>query len=181
MEISRRTARLEEWLLRFYVFSIAGWLWEVLLTACTTGTWVNRGLLHGPWLPVYGIGGVVLAAVLGRSYRNPAVPLLLGAFLGGTVEYAAALLLEHVYHRRWWDYTGWAGSIGGRVCAASIVGFAIAGWLTSRLEPFLSKWLAALPDRARTRLSHAVSLIYALDWALSLLHPNTGIGITSPL
>jgi len=177
----RRTACLEEWLLRFYLFSAAGWLWEVLLTGCTTGTWVNRGLLHGPWLPIYGVGGVLFAALLGRPCRNPVIPFLLGAFLGGTVEYAAALLLEYFYRRRWWDYTGWAGSIRGRGCLASLAGFALAGWTASRLEPHLAGWLARLPDRVRTRISHAVSLLFALDWALSLLHPNTGIGITSPL
>ena len=64
--VSPREETLEDWLLLFFLFSAAGWAWEVLLTACTTGQWVNRGMLHGPWLPVYGVGGVLLAAVLGQ-------------------------------------------------------------------------------------------------------------------
>ena len=123
---ARRTAALEDWLLLFFTCSSAGWLWEVLLTAAATGRWVNRGLLHGPWLPVYGAGGVLLAAALGRFRRDPAAALALGALLGGGVEYATALILEQWYHRRWWDYTGWTGSIQGRVCLASLTGFALA-------------------------------------------------------
>lgn len=178
---ARREAVLEEWLLCFYIFSAAGWLWEVLLTAFTTGGWVNRGLLHGPWLPVYGVGGVLLTALLNRPRRFRAASFLLGALLGGTIEYGTALVLENWYRRRWWDYTGWPGSVQGRVCLASVAAFAAAGWLASRLGPALVRRFAGLPARARTLLCRTVSLFFALDWALSLLYPNTGAGITSPL
>ena len=76
-----RTTALENWLLRFYLFAAIGWLWEVLLTAFVTGAWVNRGLLHGPWLPVYGIGGVLLAAFLGGKWRHSLLPFWGGALL----------------------------------------------------------------------------------------------------
>ena len=178
---ARREAVLEEWLLCFYSFSAAGWLWEVLLTAFTTGGWVNRGLLHGPWLPVYGLGGVLLAVLLNRPHQTRAAPFLLGALLGGAVEYGTALVLESWYHQRWWDYTGWPGSIQGRVCLTSAAAFAAAGWVASRLGPLLVRRFAGLHDHTRTLLCRTVSLLFALDWSLSLLYPNTGTGITTPL
>lgn len=178
---SRRAEALEDWLLLFFLCSAAGWLWEVLLTAATTGRWVDRGLLHGPWLPVYGAGGVLLAAVLGGLRRHPAAVLALGALLGGAVEYGTALVLERWYHRRWWDYTGWAGSIQGRVCLASLTVFALAGWLAARWgEPLLRRFSRMSPG-ARGLLCRSVGTLYALDWSLSLLFPNTGTGIAGPL
>ncbi|MCI8942553.1 MAG: putative ABC transporter permease [Oscillospiraceae bacterium] len=178
---SRRTAALEEWLLLFFACSAAGWLWEVLLTAAAAGRWVNRGLLHGPWLPVYGVGGVLLSAALRGLRRRPAAALVLGALLGGAVEYGAALILEQWYHRRWWDYTGWTGSIRGRVCLASLTGFALAGWLASRWgEPLLRRFSRMSPG-VRGLLCRGVGALYAADWALSLLYPNTGPGIAGPL
>ena len=177
---SRRTAALEEWLLLFFACSAAGWLWEVLLTAAAAGRWVNRGLLHGPWLPVYGVGGVLLSAALRGLRRRPAAALVLGALLGGAVEYGAALILEQWYHRRWWDYTGWTGSIRGRVCLASLTGFALAGWLASRWgEPLLRRFSRMSPG-VRGLLCRGVGALYAADWALSLLHPNVGAGIAGP-
>ncbi len=178
---SRRTAALEEWLLLFFACSAAGWLWEVLLTAAAAGRWVNRGLLHGPWLPVYGVGGMLLSAALRGLRRRPAAALVLGALLGGAVEYGAALILEQWYHRRWWDYTGWTGSIRGRVCLASLTGFALAGWLASRWgEPLLRRFSRMSPG-VRGLLCRGVGALYAADWALSLLYPNTGPGIAGPL
>lgn len=178
--VSRREAALEEWLLLFFLFSAAGWVWEVLLTACTTGQWVNRGMLHGPWLPVYGAGGVLLAALLERFRLRWTAPAL-GALAGGAVEYGTALALELRFRRRWWDYTGQPGSIHGRVCLASLLGFALAGaglvWLTPRLRG----WAEDLDGGVRRIVCRSVSLLFALDWSLSLLLPNTGAGITCPL
>lgn len=176
--ISAREMILEEWLLLFFLFSAAGWLWEVLLTGCTTGHWVNRGMLHGPWLPVYGAGGVMLAAALGRPGRGGAFALLMGAALGGGVEYAAAWVLEALYRQRWWSYDGFLGSIHGRVCLASLGGFALAGWVLARLTLGLLERLRRLRGGARTAVCRGVSLLYALDWAASLLRPNVGEGIS---
>lgn len=176
----RREALLEDWLLRFYFFSAAGWVWEVLLTGVTDGNWVNRGLLHGPWLPIYGIGGVLLTAMLEEA-RHPAEPFLTGMLLGGTVEYGTALILENCYHQRWWDYSGWLGSIQGRICLASIAAFAAAGWLVSWAAPPITRLLGRIPGRSKTIFCRTVSAIFALDWALSLVWPNAGAGITCPL
>lgn len=176
-----RQRALERQLLLFFLFSAAGWVWEVALGVVTTGQVINRGFLRGPWLPVYGVGGVLLSAALRGLRRRPAAALVLGALLGGAVEYGAALILEQWYHRRWWDYTGWTGSIRGRVCLASLTGFALAGWLASRWgEPLLRRFSRMSPG-ARGLLCRGVGALYAADWALSLLYPNTGPGIAGPL
>ncbi len=179
VSISRREAALEEWLLLFLFLSAAGWVWEVLLTACTTGVWVNRGLLRGPWLPVYGVGGVLMAAALGRLRRKWPAPLL-GALTGGAVEYGTSLALELRFRQRWWDYAGLPGSLDGRVCLASLAGFALAGWAAAALTPALTARIRCLEGRERTILCRGLCLLFALDWSWALLRPNTGAGISWP-
>lgn len=41
--------------------SIGGWLWEVLLFLVKEQRFVNRGFFYGPYLPVYGVGAVLLS------------------------------------------------------------------------------------------------------------------------
>lgn len=41
--------------------SIGGWLWEVLLFLVKEQHFVNRGFFYGPYLPVYGVGAVLLS------------------------------------------------------------------------------------------------------------------------
>ena len=178
--VSPREETLEDWLLLFFLFSAAGWAWEVLLTACTTGQWVNRGMLHGPWLPVYGVGGVLLAAVLGQIGGKGAA-LRAGAAIGGGVEYGTAWALERLYRQRWWNYAGWVGSIHGRVCLASLTGFAAAGWLAAWVSPAVLEWLGKRRSNVRTVVCRSVSVVYAWDWAASLISPNGGAGVSCPL
>lgn len=178
VSVSRREAALEEWMLLFILFSIAGWMWEVLLTACTTGQWVNRGMLRGPWLPVYGTGGVFMLAILGRL-RQRWLALPLGALAGGTVEYGTALALELRFQQRWWDYSGQPGSLNGRICFVSLAGFALAGWVLAGFAPRLTRWVRRL--KGRTVVCRSACLLLTLDWAWSLLRPNVGAGISCQL
>ena len=163
--------------LLFFLFSAAGWLWEMLFVGAATGRLVNRGVLHGPWLPVYGTGGVLIVLLLGRcrGWRL----LLRSALVGGAVEYAASVALGRLFHARWWDYSGWPWNLNGRVALGSAAAFALAGWLAVRLAgPALAGLLARLPDRARTAACRCLGLLFVLDAAASLIRPNMGEGIS---
>lgn len=50
----------------FLITSVFGYLWEVLLYLVLYRSLVNRGFFHGPWLPVYGAGAVLLELFLQR-------------------------------------------------------------------------------------------------------------------
>ncbi|MGO5028330.1 putative ABC transporter permease [Candidatus Agathobaculum pullicola] len=63
----------------FLVFSIAGWLWEVGLHLLLDGELVNRGTMLGPWLPIYGVGGMLSVLLLGRFIARPLAVFTLGA------------------------------------------------------------------------------------------------------
>lgn len=56
--------------LLFFTTAFVGWLWEVLLYLITNHTFVNRGVYRGPYLPIYGIGCIVLILLLHRMRKN---------------------------------------------------------------------------------------------------------------
>ena len=58
-------------ILLFFIFSFIGWTWEVSLHLITDGVFVNRGVLHGPWLPIYGTGGVLILIILNKLREKP--------------------------------------------------------------------------------------------------------------
>ena len=52
--------RISEYVLYFWVYAVIGWIYEVVLeTFIYRWGFRNRGVLFGPWLPVYGFGAVL--------------------------------------------------------------------------------------------------------------------------
>ena len=47
----------------FMVGSILGWVMELIFRRIVHKKWVNPGFLKGPYLPIYGIGLVILYIV----------------------------------------------------------------------------------------------------------------------
>lgn len=50
----RKKVSFDYYVLLFFLVSFFGWGWEVVLYLVREGRFVNRGILSGPWLPIYG-------------------------------------------------------------------------------------------------------------------------------
>ena len=60
----------------FLLGSFVGWIYEEIFYWFTEGMLRNRGILYGPWLPIYGIGALGIYA-LKPLKRNPLLLFLL--------------------------------------------------------------------------------------------------------
>ena len=58
--------RIIDYIAMFFIFCFIGWVWEVCLYLVKDMVLVNRGVMYGPWLPIYGAGGVFIIALLNR-------------------------------------------------------------------------------------------------------------------
>lgn len=115
-------------ILLFFIFSTFGWCWEVSIHLVLDGVFVNRGTFHGPWLPIYGAGGVLLLTVLNRVRSHPVIEFFSIILLCGIVEYGTSYYLEKVYDgKKWWDYSGYFLNLNGRICAEGLLVFGIGG------------------------------------------------------
>ena len=102
----------------FLSMSVFGWLWEVGMHLVSYGEFVNRGALHGPWLPIYGAGAVLILTVLNRFRKNPALEFGATIVLCGFLEYMTSLIMEIATGgTKWWDYSGYYLNLNGRICA----------------------------------------------------------------
>ena len=55
----------------FLCFAFIGWIYEELVFLIEDHVLVNRGVLYGPWLPVYGFGGMVIYYLFYRLKNKP--------------------------------------------------------------------------------------------------------------
>lgn len=165
-------------ILMFFLFSFIGWLWEVSIHLVIDGVFVNRGVMHGPLLPIYGFGGIIVLIGLKRLRGNPPLEFIGIIVLCAVVEYFTSWFLERAYGLRWWDYSGYFLNLNGRICAEGLLTFGLGGMaVVYGLAPEIDNVIRRI--KLKTALPLCIILICLLvaDSAYSGLHPNSGKGI----
>lgn len=103
-------------LLSFFVYGFLGWCTEVAFAAVKTGRFVNRGFLNGPICPVYGVGVGMVVWIL-APLEDYLIPLYMAsALLVTLLEWMTGVILDRIFHHKWWDYSNQPLNIGGYVC-----------------------------------------------------------------
>ncbi|MBR4224477.1 MAG: putative ABC transporter permease [Oscillospiraceae bacterium] len=112
---------------RFIICGFVGWVYETVLTSVVLGQFAERGILHIPLLPIYGLFALILPFIFPR--KTPWVKIFIIGTLGSTVfELAAAYITEAILGYRLWDYLDWRYNFfDGRIAlgASLIFGFMI--------------------------------------------------------
>lgn len=166
-------------ILMFFLFSFAGWLWEVNLYLMKDGVFVNRGTMAGPWLPIYGSGGIICLVLLSRLRKNPPAAFCGSLVLCAALEYTTSWYLEAHFHQRWWDYTGYFLNLQGRICAEGILVFGIGCMLVIYLiAPINDMIFTHISEKILIPICVVLLVIFSIDGVRSAAHPNAGAGIT---
>jgi len=166
--------------LLFFIFSFVGWLWEVSLHLISDGEFVNRGVLHGPWLPIYGMGGIAVLILLKKLREYPIAEFIATVVVCGALEYSVAWNLEMTHNgQKWWDYTGYFLNLHGRICAEGLLTFGLGGLaIVYVVAPTLDNQLKKLNRKVLAVIAAVLLVLYIGDQMYSSKNPNTGKGIT---
>ena len=163
----------------FFIFCFIGWSWEVSLHLVKDGVFVNRGTMFGPWLPIYGSGGVMILVLLYRFRNRPGLEALLTVILCGVVEYFTHWYLEITKGTKWWDYSGYFLNLNGRICAEGLLVFMLGGLaIVYALGPIIDNKLRKVNRKPLKIVCIILLSLFAIDMVYSQFHPNTGEGIT---
>lgn len=157
----------------FFVVSMMGWIWEVVLILVQSGDLTNRGVLHGPWLPIYGSGGVLMIWMKERLPGKWWVFFLSSMVACGVVEYIVSWVLEQIYHTRWWDYTSMPINLNGRICLSGLLVFGLGGlFLVYLLYPRLKRLFSRIPQKNKKVIAFCLGGLFCIDTVYSLAFPN---------
>ena len=152
----------------FLLYSFLGWCSEVIFAAATYGKFINRGFLIGPYCPIYGVGSVLITALLSRYSKDPVTVFIMAMVVCGTLEYLTSYFMEKLFHARWWDYSHKPFNINGRVCAGTLIPFGLLGLgMIYGAKPFLFGLFSGLSARAVDALCVGLCLLLAADTVVS--------------
>ena len=153
------------WFFFFMIYSFIGYLTEI--TCCSINNKkliVNRGFCLGPYLPIYGSSSVIMNIFLAKYSKDIITLFVMFAFVCTLMEYMTSLILEKIFHARWWDYTERKFNLSGRVCLENSCLFGLGGvFIVSILHPFLDGLVSMLPHNVLIVLSIVLFFIFMID------------------
>lgn len=143
------------------------------------GAIINRGTTWGPWLPIYGVGGVMTLVLLKRFAAKP-VHVFVFAYIGsGILEYTTGWALEQFRGVKYWDYSESLFNINGRVCLEVLTLFAVGACVILYIAaPAMDNLFRKIPKTPKVVLCVVLVALFAVDLVFSAIYPKMGPGIT---
>lgn len=163
------TYTLTQWLLIFYFYCVAGWVWESLYVSLRTRQWVNRGFLHGPWLPIYGTGAIAILFTTLPFSDSCILTFLIGMVSATALEYLTGALMERIFHMRYWDYSGNPFNLNGYICLTASIGWGLFSlFLVRVLHPPVNTLIRSLTGHIPDILSFLLTILFTVDVTRSI-------------
>lgn len=166
-------------LFMFFIYCMIGWVWESTYESILNKKILNRGFLNGPYIPIYGFGGIAILLFLQRFQSENFWSLqtlkiyIIGAVGATLMEYITSYVLEKVLKARWWDYSNYPLNINGRICLIATIFWGIVAVLAINvINPGLMNF--------HNSLSHDTVLIFVTVMS-TLFVVDIGITINSIL
>jgi len=108
---------LSEYLFLFVLFSMIGWILEVVFRFFHSKAFVNPGFLKGPYLPLYGISTLILTfCAIHLQGNNLLLKGLVYLLVTTGLEFITGFIFDGCLHIRLWDYSGHRFRIKNYVC-----------------------------------------------------------------
>ncbi len=151
----------------FYICSILGFLYELVLSYAYNGKFFSHAFLYGPYLPIYGLGAILIS-LFSKYKKYPLVIFALSFFTSAFFEDLSGLLLLKIFKIRLWDYTNHFLNIGGFVCFLSAFTFGLMGLiLTYIILPLIKKLVKKYRENLKIIL-RVLSSIFITDLIATL-------------
>ena len=157
-----------QWLLFFFIYCFLGWVWESCYVSAKNREWINRGFLHGPMLPIYGSGAIiVLLCTIG--VRDQIVLTFLFGMIGATIlEYVTGACMERLFRVRYWDYSHMPLNLKGYICLPVSLGWGVFSVLLVRvIHVPIENLVLQIPERIAEVVSVVCSSAFAVDFTMS--------------
>ena len=156
-------------ILFFFIYSFMGWVCECVYCSIPARKFINRGFLTGPLCPVYGFGALLVIWILTPVSGDVGMLFLFGLLVTSALEYITSLLLEKLFHMKWWDYSAKHCNIHGRVCLLNSVLFGTLSVLLMRgIHPSVRQLVNTLSPAALFIAACALCVILLSDLIVSV-------------
>ncbi len=159
----------EHWVFMFFIFTMIGWVHETTVESLYHKKFINRGSLHGPYIPIYGFGGCAMV-IFACPFKNNGFFVFLSGLICCTVlEYFTGWLMETLFHKQFWDYSMMKLTYKNRISLLSSLCWGAMSLLMAYvIYPFMI-WLGhMLGSTFMTIFDCVMMIIFAVDMIITV-------------
>ena len=162
--------KLQKYFICFVLYAVLGWSYEVILeTFIYQWGFANRGVLFGPYCPVYGVGAMSFLLCLGKLMRKkdirwlniikPIIIFIGCAAIATLIELTASYILEFASGSwPWQTYEDYKYNFQGRIALSTSLRFGLGGTIFLYIvQPFFD-WILLKPGKNQLNIISAVML-----------------------
>ncbi|MDO5568910.1 MAG: putative ABC transporter permease, partial [bacterium] len=124
----------------FIIYSIFGWILEVICNSVIQNQFVNNHFLLIPLCPMYGFAGILIF-YFSKNIKNYFSIFIISIIISILVEYFTSYCLELIFNIRWWDYSKKIANLHGRINLINTIEFGLLGTIGVYFSRKLVSWL----------------------------------------
>lgn len=160
----------------FMIGCVVGNFYEMTLNFLRTGELVQRkGVIYGPFNPVYGFALVVITLCLGKVKKGWQL-FIFGSLIGGTFEYFCSFFQEKVFGTISWDYSNLFLNIDGRTTIPIAMFWGVLCLLIMKfVVPNISKLIEKIPKNIGSACTLVLVVFMVFNLGISTLAANRNL------
>jgi len=160
---------IAQWLLFFFIYCFIGWIWECCYVSVRTHEWVNRGFLHGPFLPIYGsVAIVILESTIGVK-DNFILVYIFGMLAATVLELCTGASMEKLFGVRYWDYSRLPLNFKGHICFFISLGWgAFSVLMVCFAHKPIESLVIRIPTMVADAIAFAITIYMTVDFTISV-------------
>ncbi len=158
----------EHWLFTFCFYCMIGWLQESAIESLYHKKPINRGFLKGPYIPIYGVGGIILLLVTTPFRDNAFVVFFVAMAFCTVLEYFTGWLMETMFNKQFWDYSMFKLVYKNRISLVSSLFWGVMGLFMAYVVSYVTYFVIDhLPYQFICVTAIIVPLIMTVDFFIA--------------
>ncbi len=157
-----------QWLFFFYFYCFFGWCFESTYVSLKSRKLTNRGFMRGPFLPLYGSGGIMMLLVSAPFQDNVFLTYVAGCVGATALEYVTGVTMEALFKVRYWDYSKVPLNFQGHICLGSSLAWGgLTILMTQVIHTPVEQLVLSIPTQTLTVVTLLLTAGIFADFALS--------------
>jgi len=158
-----------EMILVFAIASIIGYFIETGYVFFSVGKLVKRGMLIGPYCPIYGFGALILYSCfynIKSNTTNLPIIFIISSLILGSFELICGLIFKYTLNIEMWNYSNIWGHIGKFASIPTSAGWALMSLFYVYVLKKMGDFIISKIPRI---LSIILSIIFFIDCICSIM------------